>query len=75
MHERLALHVAVAGIAVTLLVAATILLYRSGLIAGMTAAFGSSTIVLIVLAHFGALAAIGTCFVALRRLPRRNRRK
>jgi hypothetical protein len=60
---------------VTLLVAATIVLFRSGLIARMTAAFESTTIALIVLAHLGALAAIGSCLVALRRLPRPNRRK
>jgi hypothetical protein len=75
VHERPVRHLPVAAIVVTMLVAATIVLYRSGLIAGMTAAFGSTTIVLIVLAHLGALAAIGTCLVALRRLPRRNHRK
>ena len=75
MHERPARHLRVAAIAVTLLVAATILAYRSGLIVGMTAAFGSTTIAVLVLAHLGALAAIGTCLVAWRRLSRRNRRQ
>ncbi len=74
MHDRPVRHLPVAAIAVTVLVA-TIVLYRSGLIAGMTAAFGSTSIALIVLAHLGALAAIGTCLAALRWLPPRNRRK
>lgn len=75
MHEPPVRHLPVAAIAVTLLVAATIVLYRSGLIAGMTAAFGSTTLGLIVLAHLGVLAAIGTCLIALRRRPRRSRPK
>jgi len=75
VHERPVRHLTVAAIAVTMIVAAAIVMYRSGLIAGATAAFGSTTIALIVLAHLGVLAAIGTCLVALRRLPRRNRRK
>jgi hypothetical protein len=75
VHERPVRHLPVASIAATLLVAATIVLYRSGLIGGMSAAFGPTAIGLIVLAHLGALAAIGTCLVALRRRPRRNRRK
>jgi len=75
VHERPVRHLPVAAIAATLLVTATIVLYRSGLIGGTSAAFGSTTIGLIVLAHLGALAASGTCLVALRRLPRRNRHK
>ena len=75
MHERPVRHLPVAAIAVTLFVGAAIVWYRSGLIAGMAAASGSTTLVVIVLAHLGALAAIATCVVAWRRLPRRNHRQ
>ena len=73
MHERPVRHLTVAVIAVTIIVAAAIVMYGSGVIAGVTAALGSTTIALIVLAHLGVVAAIGTCVVAWRRLPRRNR--
>jgi hypothetical protein len=50
------------------LIAGPILLYRAGLMAGLTAAVGSTTIAVIVLAHLGVLATVIGTFVAWRRL-------
>jgi hypothetical protein len=54
-------------VAAAVLITVPILLYRSDLIAGITAAVGSTTITLIVLAHLGVLAAVIAPFVAWRR--------
>jgi len=52
-----------------------IILYRTGSIVGITAAVGSTAVALIVLAHFGVLAAIGAAFGVLRARSRQDRRK
>ena len=56
-------HVPIAAIATAALIAGPILLYRAGLMAGLTAAVGSTTIALIVLAHLGVLATVIGTFV------------
>jgi hypothetical protein len=57
----------------TLIVVASICIYRIRAVAGIT--FGSTAIALAVLAHVGILAGTGASVVALRRRPGQYRRK
>jgi len=67
MHEIRRRHLPIVAIAAGVLIAVPILLYRSDLIAGITAAVGSTTIALIVFVHLGVLAAVVAPLVAWRR--------
>jgi len=75
VHKTRTRHLPIVVIAAVLLIAGPILLYRSGVIAGLTAAVGSTTIALIVLAHVGVLAAVLGTMVAWRRRRLENPRK
>jgi len=65
VHRTRTRHLPIIAIAAGVLIAG-ILLYRVGLMAGLTAAVGSTTIALIVLAHLGVLATVIGTFVAWR---------
>jgi len=63
-------HLVIITVAATALIAGVIMLYRANPIAGLTAAVGSTTIVFIVLAHVGVLAATFASLAAWRRRRR-----
>lgn len=67
-------HLPIIAIAAAVLIAGPILLYRAGLMAGLTAV-GPTAIALIVLAHLGVLATVIGTFVAWRRRRLGNPRK
>jgi hypothetical protein len=67
VHKPRGRHWPIVAVSAVLLIAGSILLYRAGLMAGLTAAVGSTTIALIVLAHVGVLAAVIGTMVAWRR--------
>lgn len=62
-------------VATAVLIAGPILLYKIRPIAGLTAAFGSGAIALVVLEHLGVLAVVLTPFLAWQRRRRSDRRK
>ena len=63
-------HVRWVLVSVTVLMTGAILLYRALPAAAIAAGVGSGAIVILIVAHVGALAAVGAWFVALRRRSR-----